>query len=175
MRASPSGTAGVSGVGVLSPVGAVSSVAGAASSTATGAASSAAGAASVSTGAGVSTAARVVVFQNQPITISVSQPQVNPMPARFAIFVKVGLPVLGEATLIPGFPGELCLTLGDPAVLLAFNGFAPIPGQLSAAPPAPFSTEVAGVPFSFDGFLQAVVEVGPGDLRVSNGIHLRVF
>ena len=122
---------------------------------------------------------RVQIGLNQPFSIDIANPSLNPQPAAFILLARIGLPSPSEEIALPGI-GTLCFTPCD--VNPAFGGvnvassIGPTPcGELLPATPAPWSFASPGLPFPIVNFvMQGFIEFLPGQIRTTNGLVLTI-
>lgn len=123
---------------------------------------------------------RVDVATFAPISITLSQPPTNPLPAPFAIYGFIGTPEMTEWVALPYNVGPMCFmpyTLNPtfPGGFLLANSFGNDPAALVPATVAPWSfTLGSGIPFPFLLTFQGVVAQDPATVRVTNGVIVNV-
>lgn len=122
---------------------------------------------------------RVDVSVFSPITIGVSQPLSNSLPAPFAIFGIVGAPGPSDVTVLPAAIGTMCFTPSalNPNLAGAFmltSSYGPDPSALFGSTPAPWVLSVGALPFPFAFTLQGVISDSATTIRTTNGVIVNV-
>ncbi|MEE9394956.1 MAG: VCBS repeat-containing protein [Planctomycetota bacterium] len=127
-------------------------------------------------------ARRVDLSPLESFQVEVAQPSANATPARFVLFGVIARPRFHDAFPLPlglgamAFPPCALLPSAEPTLFVVadtIGGMACTP--LVVASPAPWSVLAGGIAFSASYTLQAVIEEQPGQLKVSNGILIRVL
>lgn len=122
---------------------------------------------------------RVTIGVGKPVTIAVVQPPTNPQPMLFYIALFLGVAPPDAVYTLPAGLGDFCFPLpllvpGFPGVFNLTSNFGPLPGQLLASTPAPWSIAGPGFPFPFTVTMQGIGEETPGTVKVFNGIVMEI-
>ena len=113
----------------------------------------------------------------QPFRIEVQQPLGVAVPVPFAIWAYIGHATPDLATVLPGGFGRMCFApaelLGTPPgyFLLATSFGVPTPGLLNATL-TPWTSDLLLAPVPLVFTFQGLVQTGPAQLGLSNGITL---
>lgn len=124
----------------------------------------------------------VSIAVGQPISVAMAQPPISPSPSLFAIFGVFAIPSYADTVVLPFGLGSMAFVpcpifpSGQPLVFTLANNFGVDPcGALVTSSPAPWTPpSFGGIPFPIDFTLQGLIEEGPGTIRVTNGIVVRV-